>query len=383
MALIKGITWDHPRGYRPLKAASADWLKRSGTEVQWEARTLKEFGDLPTEELIDRYDLIIIDHPYMGEADAKGLLVKLNECLPACFLERQESESAGASFEAYRYNHACYALPIDAAVQVSAFRKDLTESIGWEIPAETLRLGESAKALPARFRLAIPLCPTDSWCVFLTLCAQYSDGDFFTEAGIHDEIGKRALDQMTEWRSFIHKDSYRMNPVQLLEHMASRDEIIYCPFTFGYSNYSRAGFAAHLIHFCNVPQYGNVGKTALLGGAGIAVSAKTKNLNACLDFIQYILDPKIQRTAYYLEGGQPACLSAWRDKECNADCADFFENTLYTVENAYVRPRVPGFNRFQEKAADLLHAAITTHSDGGTLISRLNTLYYNYSHARI
>lgn len=383
MSLIKGISWEHPRGYQPLRAASVLWLDQSGVDVQWDVRTLKEFGDLPVEKLIDLYDLIITDHPYMGEAHSNGLLVNLNKYLPADFLNVQAGESVGPSFSSYKYNDSLYALPVDAAAQVSAFRKDLTERIGWGIPAETLLLEDAAKLLPNQYTMAIPMCPTDCWCVFLTLCAQYSTDAFFTEEGIHHETGRWALEQMTGWSSFIHKDSYRMNPVQMLEHMASHDQIIYCPFTFGYTNYSRVGFAEKPVHFCDVPHYMLNRKTSLLGGAGLAVSAKTKNLKACLDFMKYILDPKIQRTVYYFEGGQPGHLSAWKNIECNADCLNFFKNTLYTIEHAYVRPQAPGYNKFQEKAADLLHTVIINNSDHGTLISRLNTLFYKYCHAGI
>jgi len=43
--------------------------------IIWDIRSLKDFGDKPIEELIDEYDLITIDHPYMGQADKHGLLL--------------------------------------------------------------------------------------------------------------------------------------------------------------------------------------------------------------------------------------------------------------------------------------------------------------------
>ncbi len=380
---LKGISWDHPRGYQPLRAAAETWLKQTGVEVQWDVRTLKEFGDLPIEKLIDLYDLIIIDHPYMAEADANGLLLPLDKYLPADFINIQSRESVGPSFNSYKYNNSLYALPIDAASQVSAFRKDLTDSIGWGLPVDTLQLKDEAKQLPGKYAIAIPLCPTDIWCVFLTLCAQYSNGAFFDEAGINNETGQWALDQIKGWSPYIHKESYNMNPVQMLDHMSTYDEIIYSPFTFGYTNYSRVGFARKIIQFGDVPQYKSSEKTSLLGGAGIAISSKSEHLSACLDFVKYILDPEIQKTLYFNEGGQPGHLNAWQDENCNANSSNFFASTLYTIEHAFVRPKVPGFNKFQEKAAELIHDSVVNNLDADTAIRQLNNLYYKHCNENV
>ena len=56
---LKGITWDHPRGYDPLIAVSKEYAKVNlNIRVKWDVRTLKEFGDMPIENLIGKYDLI-------------------------------------------------------------------------------------------------------------------------------------------------------------------------------------------------------------------------------------------------------------------------------------------------------------------------------------
>ena len=77
MIELKGMAWDHPRGYEPLLAASNEFSRNnSNVLINWDIRSLKEFGDMPIESLIERYDLITIDHPYMGQADKNGLLLK-------------------------------------------------------------------------------------------------------------------------------------------------------------------------------------------------------------------------------------------------------------------------------------------------------------------
>lgn len=380
--ILKGISWDHPRGYQPLRAAAELWKRQTGVIINWDVRTLQEFGDFPVEKLIGLYDFIIIDHPYMAEAATKNLLIALNKYLPQEFLNTQEQLSVGPSYKSYEYGGNMYALPVDAAAQVAACRKDIVDKTNWEIPAETAGLKTAASLLPKGYCIGVPLCPTDIWCVFLSLCAQYSDGNFFSASGVDVAAGQWAIEQIRDWRSFIHKASFEMNPIQLLSQMASRDEIIYCPFTFGYTNYSRKKVTAKIVNFIDVPRFENNNVTSLLGGAGIAVSQKSNHLNECLDFITYILTPQIQQTVYFQNDGQPALLNAWNDEQCNADSSDFFKNTLFTMQHAYVRPKVPNFNVFQENAANLIHELTLNQSAAVKGIVLLNNLFRKLCHEK-
>ncbi|MDO6432204.1 extracellular solute-binding protein [Flavitalea sp. BT771] len=373
--MLKGISWDHPRGYQPLRAAADIWRKPSGIDLQWDVRTLQEFGDMPVEKLVDLYDLIIVDHPYMGEAASKGLLLPLDEYLPEEFLAVQAGESVGPSYESYRWNGHQYALPVDAAAQVAVYRMDLADAFGWQPPVSTDELRTAAAKLPGKYYMAVPLCPTDIWCVFLTLCAQYNNGEFFSPSGLDVEAGCYALDQLGEWSGFLHRDSFHMNPIQMMDRMVSEDEIVYCPFSFGYTNYARRDLSGRKLVFMDAPRRRADGVSTLLGGAGIAVSSRSTRQEASMDFIRYVLDPVVQRTVYYRNGGQPGHLSAWKDPVCNWDCGGFFSRTLYTLEHAYRRKGVPGFNRFQEQGADLVHRWVRDRAATSSCMRQLNNLY--------
>lgn len=375
---LKGITWDHPRGYQPLHATSAVWKTMSGADLHWNVRTLKEFGDTPVEELALRYDLIIIDHPYMGEAFHNGLLLPLNDYLSPSTIELLTSQSVGPSFNSYRYNGSLLAVPIDAAAQVSAYRPDIIEKIKWTLPANTASLKEAALELPTGHFIGVPLCPTDIWCVFLTLCAQFAGNRFFQPSGIDEDAAAWALNQLHDWKSFLHPDSFGMNPVQMLDHMSVADDIVYIPFLFGYTNYSRKDFTGKHVRFGNVPEFKQGGLTSVLGGAGIAVSKTTKDIDACIDFIRYVSDPAVQKSVYCKNGGQPAQRAAWENETCDADCEGFFSGTRETMDRAYLRPRWPGFNRFQEKAADLIHEAIQKNDNSSVTARELNHLLKSY-----
>jgi multiple sugar transport system substrate-binding protein len=64
---LRGMTWNHPRGYDPMVAVSAIWKDRTGVEIDWDKRSLQDFESYPVEELAARYDFIVIDHPHVGQ----------------------------------------------------------------------------------------------------------------------------------------------------------------------------------------------------------------------------------------------------------------------------------------------------------------------------
>ncbi len=79
MKILKGIAWDHPRGFDPM-VATADLFhtRNPDIEIVWDKRPLQAFADRPIEEMAFDYDLMVIDHPHVGEASRKNLIYELN-----------------------------------------------------------------------------------------------------------------------------------------------------------------------------------------------------------------------------------------------------------------------------------------------------------------
>ncbi len=122
---LKGMTWSHPRGYDPMVACSAIWYARHGVAIEWDKRSLQDFESFPVEELARAYDLIVIDHPHVGQITGEHCLLPLD-------VEGREAEraamaagSVGRSWPSYHYDGRQWAFPIDAATQVLAWRPDL------------------------------------------------------------------------------------------------------------------------------------------------------------------------------------------------------------------------------------------------------------------
>lgn len=373
---LKGIAWDHPRGYQPLRATSKAFSeKHPEVEITWDIRSLKEFGHMPIEDLIDAYDLITIDHPYMGQAYANKLLLPLEERLPNKKLKKLEQESVGPSFRSYRFKDHLFALPIDAAALVAAARNDLLKKLKISLPRTREALLGFYQNIPDGYAVAWPLCPTDLWCTFLTLCAQDTGGDFIAKGVFNEIVGSAILDELKNHLKYLHPDSLNWNPIQVLDCMATDDHIIYSPFLFGYTNYSRVGYAKHIVNFSNSPTNPKHAVSTILGGVGLAISSKSNYPNEAIAYADYVASAEIQESIFTENGGQSGNLKAWQSEANNNLCSNFFADTLKTMQEAYVRPQHIGWNQFQEQGSNILHDGLIHQTPSNLILKKLNELY--------
>lgn len=330
---------------------------------------------MPIEDLIGSYDIITIDHPYMGQAHFDQLLLPLEQYIPKRRIVDLLGQSVGPSFRSYAYEGHQYALPVDAAALVAAYRKDLVHDLKLEIPKTREELFNFYTRVPDGHKVAWPLCPTDLWCTFLTLCAQDGGREVVRDRSIDKKVGVRVLDELKRHMEFLHPGSINWNPIQVLDRMGEDDEIIYAPFLFGYTNYARTGYAKNRVDFVNSPINPSTDVSTLLGGVGLSISVYCQHCDLAAAYIDYVAGAEIQEGIYTQNGGQPANLIAWQSKANNLLCNHFFNNTLSTLENAYVRPRHRGWNIFQEKGSDILHKGFRNATSSEEMIRNLNQFY--------
>ena len=81
--IAEGLTWDHPRGYVALAAAAAKTAAEGRAVVAWSKQPLEGFESHPIAELAARYDLLVLDHPHIGEAVEADCLVPLEALFTA------------------------------------------------------------------------------------------------------------------------------------------------------------------------------------------------------------------------------------------------------------------------------------------------------------
>lgn len=370
MIKLRGITWDHPRGYQPLAASVEPYREMFGIETAWDKRSLKDFGDVPIDSLAERYDLLIIDHPHVGLAAEAGCLLPLDSCLDQQTLAVLAGQSAGPSHASYTYAGRQWALAIDAAMQAAAYRPDL---LGEPLPenwADVLDLGRRLRQQGQA--IAIPLAPTDAICSFLSLAANSGDPPGSRPGRlVEPETGRQALELLRALAEAAHPGSLDWNPIGLLDHMGQADDVVYCPLTFCYTNYARSGYQPYLVRFHTIP--GITG--ALLGGAGFAVSARCRQPEAACAYGAWLNSAEVQRSFYLENGGQPGNIIAWRDPAANRLTHNFFADTLPTLEGAYLRPRHNGFVAFQEAAGFIIHAFLRDGTGVEDCFEELSKLY--------
>ena len=373
---LKGLTWDHPRGYAPLVGGVPEYkTQRPEIEIHWDRRTLREFGEAPIEQYLDRYDLLVLDHPFVGFAAAHGALVDLAPSLSEAEIHHFAEDSVGPSWESYWYGGGLWAFPLDAATQVACYRPDLlpTQSVPRTLDG-VLELG--AQARKTGKCIVIPACPTDAISLFFTLSATLGypipeERELFVE----DSVGADVLARLHALIAVAHPKSAEWNPIQVYDFMCSTSDAVYCPYGFGYSNYSR-GIDSVRLKFTNAPSASQRGCAGtMLGGTGIAVSRLSAHSMEAIAYAKWLVSPAHQRGTYFREGGQPASLAAWTDSSVNAASDDFFAGTLQTLQTAYVRPRFDGFVRFFETAGVEINRCLRGEIKGVALIRWLNDHY--------
>ena len=282
--VLKGMTWSHPRGFDPMIACSTRWEDRTGVKVEWHKRSLQDFEMYPVEDLARAYDLIVIDHPHVGQ-------ITEEKCLLPLELSRHHAErinlrlsSVGKSYPSYYWKGQQWALPIDAAAQVQAYRPDKLSS-----PAATWN---EVLELARHRQVALPLRPPHSLMTLYTLYNNVSDTSADDGNGelLNIQTGALVFDVMREIAELIDPKCLEMDPIDVLEVMAQNDPSITCsPLIYGYVSYSVDGFRAGTVKFGNIARCGNNGHGgSALGGTGIAVSAFREKPDQAMDFAYWV-----------------------------------------------------------------------------------------------
>lgn len=361
---LRGMTWDHPRGYHCLEAASEAYAAAHDVEIIWDRRSLQAFADEPIDAIAERYDLIVLDHPHVG-------MIAESDCLlPLAMPDDPAVASLGGSLESYVWDGALRAYPIDAACQVAVKRSDLC-------PAEP---GSWEDLLEGRFDRPIvtPLLPVDAFDMMMTLIAgrgeetlPFSDRLFCSDAN-----GMVSLAVLKGLYKAGPAEAVNWNPITVLEAMSTTDEFAYSPCLFGYINYARPGFRSHTLDYCDLPSFrGTNTKRGILGGAGLGVSARSDNPDAAQAFAAWVASEPVQSGIYLENEGQPGHRQTWLNKRDDPRFAGFLKGAYHTMENAWTRPRDIWFLGFVDDVCAIFPDFFLRDRDEATFLAEINALY--------
>ena len=368
---LKGMTWSHPRGYDPMVATSRVWKERTGVDISWDKRSLQDFESFPVEELARQYDFIVIDHPHVGQVTAEGCLTPLDVPGREAELRAIEAGSVGASFKSYNWQGHQWALPIDAATQVMAYRADL-------LP-EPPKRWEDVLTLARAGRVVLPLRPPHSLMTVFTLAANLGHPcPVNQEAPFLDPtVGEQVLGMLAELFALLDPEDLERDPIAASELLAgSTGRSAVMPYGYGYVSYATQGFRPHRLTFADVPPAGSIGPAGTaLGGTGIAVSAFSAHQDAAIDYALWVAGADVQKGIYARSGGQPGHLAAWTDDTVNGAAGDFYRNTLKTLETSYLRPRYNGYMAFQTVASERISEGLAAREASSSIVRALNRMF--------
>ena len=365
---LSGLTWDHPRGYQVLDALAG--ALEPDVSVHWQRQPLEGFESRPLRTLADDFDLLVVDHPGLGEAIRDGALLPLDEVFGQEELAAWRAASVGASYDSYVLDGRPWALPLDAAAQVAVARPDLMDAR----PATWEQACAAARAQPTALCLGGPhaLLMFSALCVAAGTGPAADGGPFVTEAA-----GTAALAIMAELLAHADRELSQRNPIGVLDAMAASGGPAYCPLVYGYVTYQRPlggkPGSSRLAAFDAPAGPGGIG--SVLGGTGLAITRSALELGAAAALMRTLLSDEVQVSLYAELGGQSSARQAWLHPGADAAAGGFYRATLATVEQAWVRPRFAGYPEFQAAASGVLREGLLAAEPHAGLVRRVNELY--------
>lgn len=372
MRRYSGITWDHPRGYNALAAAAAALdPAEDRLSIDWDKQPLESFESKPITTSCGRYDLVVLDHPHIGEAVAGDCLRPLEDLFDDEIIAALGEDTIGPSLASYRFAGRHWALPLDAATQVMAARADLLGEPPPDTWDEVIRLSRRSG------KVAMSLAGPHALLTFLSIATALGEPPAVQDPDVlvSTETGIDAFDLMAGLACRSPANVRQENPIGLLDHMARDVDVVLCPLIFGYVNYAapRDGTA---IRFCNAPSTAKGGRPgSTLGGTGLGISTRCRVSEDLGRHLLWLMGEEAQTRFIPAHDGQPSLRAAWTHPILNLRWDDFYRNTADTLESAYVRPRHAGYVPFQGRASALLRNAIDDGVPAVAVLGKLQALY--------
>lgn len=364
---FSGLTWDHPRGYNALAAAAERAAAEGAPVIEWAKQPLEGFESHPIADLAARFDVLVLDHPHIGEAVAADCLRPLEDLFEAAEIRAWMAQTIGPAMESYVWQGKHYALPLDVATQVMAYRADLCAA-----PPTTW---DDVDRLAGTRPVAVSISGPHAICSFVSLCVSLG-AEPGGEALIDDATANEAIARLTALARRAPAGTDTMNPIALLAAMSRGDGIALVPLVYGYVNYAVASPGRHAVAFADAPVAAPGGRHgSVLGGTGIAVTRKAKADARLLDHLRWLMRRDTQSTFIPDHDGQPSARAAWLSDAVNAAAGGFYRATLSTTEEAWVRPRHAGYIAFQLEGSAILREAFAGRAAPQSTIDTLRAAW--------
>lgn len=361
----RGLTWDHPRGYKALSAAAARLdSAHDGIAIAWDRHSLEDFEARPIADQCALYDLVVLDHPHVGEAVSQDCLIPIEALFGPEEIAAWDAAAAGPSLKSYHYAGRHWALPLDAATQVMAYRPDLVP----EPPRDWEGILALADEVPVALSLAGPHAILSFQSIAGALGAEPANPrDTFLDRA----VARTAFAIMARLTGAATRRFQSLNPIAMLVRMTVGTDIALCPLIYGYVNYAPEG----AISYADAPRgpSGRIGSA--LGGTGIGISRRCEVAPALLDHLRWLMSEEAQRKFIPDHDGQPGLRAAWTDPAVSARWGGFYEATFASLEAALVRPRHDGAIGFQTEASNRLRTGLLAGEPAEPVLDDIDVAY--------
>lgn len=373
MIHLKGIAWNHTRGFTSVVATAQRFEELNpDVRISWEKRSLQAFADTSLGELTANYDLLIMDNPHVSIAARDKVLLPFDDYLNADFIKELAENSVGKSHASYNLKGKQWTLATDAATPIATWREDLVQQQNIQIPKTWDELLELTKI----GKVAFASIPIDTLMHHYMMCIALGGNVFESKTEVAPRsIMIEAIKMYKELVDLAPAYCLEMNPIKIYERMTQTNDIVYSPFNYGYSNYSKKNYADHILKAGGLVTINGKRLRSTLGGAGIAVSSKTKQAKIAMKYAKFTALEKTQSGLYFEFGGQPGHRKAWLSEEVNSQCKNFFKNTLQTLDEATMRPQYYGYMHFQDEASLVIHEAISGKTSIEATVDKMNAIY--------
>ena len=399
---LRGMAWDHPRAYQPLEAFAKEYPSPA---VSWDRQSLADFEARPVTELARQYDVMIIDHPGLGAAIAAGAIQPLRRVVPREVMEEWKATSFVPTWDSYVVGGQPWALPVDAATQVSVYRPDLMTAAprGWaEVPA-----------LARERRVALCLGGPHAFLAVLAMCAPGGSlpptardlppaardlpsavRDLLPAARdlLPADSAVTAIELLRAIWRVADKDVSAGDPIAVHEAMAASADLAFCPLAYGYASYARPAPGRHALRWADAPRSLRADRPGtVLGGTGLAVSALSRSGNygsgisgsgnygpdtdEVLAFLTAFWTAEVQTGLVPAHAGQSAHVAAWDSPRVDRDWGGYYSSTRRSLAAAWIRPRDDGWIGLQERAGVLVREAVTGAADAAVVVAAINGDY--------
>ena len=357
---LTGLTWLNPRGVDPLVATAAAWHgQHPSVRIRWEAFPWIDFEHRLLDSLFgdgSAYDLVMIDHPWVGSLAARGGLRAWDELGDPLTLRTLQEQVVAPSYQSYLWDQRLWALPVDAACHSGLIRRDLLDPT--DVPGDWAQLADWARDRRGRtcpFPLVLSLSSVLGHCLFLALMQALDRPPYIDprQPRCDSDAATRVLETVVGLLPFVPPGSTSWGPWDIYERMTREDVTAYCPQIFGYVNYFDAR-ARRRLRLIPCPRVEGHPPSPILGGVGLAVTARSPHPEAAAAYARFTMSLGAQRDLFPRHHGQPSRAEVWEDPALNHAVDHFYRDLRPQMAQAFIRPRYPGFHEIELRNARVL-----------------------------